>query len=87
MNYEVRIMKEESGQRSAMSDQALADDRRSADFGFRIGQSAPGARATGHDRRTTNHGLRTTRKLIGRTKPFAPNIVVALGLWVIMDRR
>jgi len=34
MNYEVRIMKEESDQRSAMSDQPLADDRRSADFGL-----------------------------------------------------
>ena len=41
---------------------------RHADFGLRIGW------------RITDHEPRTTMKLIGRTKPFAPIAVAALGL-------
>ena len=47
-----------------------ARELRNSDFGLGIQQSEPGAPATGHDLRITNHEPRITQKPIGRTKPF-----------------
>ncbi len=46
-----------------------AGELRNADCELRIGQSEPGAPATGHGLRITNHGPRTTQELSGPGGP------------------